>query len=290
MLRFTVFFSLGVLVFHQLSWLPDWRWALFEIVMTLCCLLVWRSVPVGALLAGVTWSHIYALLMLPASLPGEQQILDVAVSGHVVSLVERSDQVTRFLFEADQVEGLEAPLAGRWLLRLSWWDAPHVDPGEAWRLPVRLRAAHGYATPGAWDYEGWLYWQGIRYTGYVSRDAEPRLVSRGACCALTRLRSQLSAAIDALPVSSWTRGVIRALTVGDRSGLGHEDRAVLHMALRKWADVAQAIQPNEDAAILQAMRRDGFWPISDESGANGTPPLVSGLIAMQALETATAWT
>ena len=42
-LRFALFFSLGVLVFHQLSWLPDWRWVLLEISMMLGWILVWRG-------------------------------------------------------------------------------------------------------------------------------------------------------------------------------------------------------------------------------------------------------
>lgn len=224
MLRFALFFSLGVLVFHQLSWLPDWRWVLLEISMMLGWILVWRGLPVAALLAGFAWSHIYALLTLPALLPGEQQVLDVAVSGRVVSLVERSDQATRFLFEADRIDGLEAPLAGRWLLRLSWWDAPQINPGESWRLPVRLRAAHGYATPGAWDYEGWLYWQGVRYTGYVNAQPTIQRISDADCCWLNRLRQRVSNAVDAAPASAFARGVIRAISVGDRSGLTPEAR------------------------------------------------------------------
>ncbi|MGB5467035.1 MAG: ComEC/Rec2 family competence protein, partial [Sedimenticolaceae bacterium] len=224
MLRFALFFSLGVLLFHQLSWLPDWRWVLLEIAMMLGWILVWRGLPVAALLSGFTWSHIYALLTLPAFLPGEQQVLDVEVSGRLISLVERSDQVTRFLFEADRIDGLEAPLAGRWLLRLSWWDAPQINPGEAWRLPVRLRTAHGYATPGAWDYEGWLYWQGVRYTGYVQAQPTVQRGSGADCCWLNRLRQRVSNAVDAAPASAFARGVIRAISVGDRSGLTAEAR------------------------------------------------------------------
>lgn len=49
------------------------------------------------------------------------------------------------------------------------------------------------------------------------------------------------------------------------------DEGPLHIALRKWADVGQAIQPNEDAALYKTIRADDYWPISDESGANGTP-------------------
>ena len=223
-LRFTLFVSVGVVVFPQLSWLPVWRWAPLDLVILRGGALVWRGRPVTALLAVFAWSHIYALLTLPALLPGGQQVLNVEASGRVISLVERSDQVTRFLFEADHIDGLEAPLAGRWLLRLSWWDAPQIEPGDAWHLRVRLRAAHGYATPGAWDYEGWLYWQGVRYTGYVNAKQTIRRNPDADCCWLNRLRQRVSNAVDAAPASAFARGVIRAISVGDRSGLTPEAR------------------------------------------------------------------
>jgi hypothetical protein len=50
----------------------------------------------------------------------------------------------------------------------------------------------------------------------------------------------------------------------------------LHLALRKWADIGQSIQPNETAALYRQMRGDGYWPLSDESGARGEVPAVAG--------------
>ena len=35
-------------------------------------------------------------------------------------------------------------------------------------------------------------------------------------------------------------------------------------------------QPNEAAAIYKAMRQDGYWPLSDESGTRGQVPMVEG--------------
>lgn len=56
---------------------------------------------------------------------------------------------------------------------------------------------------------------------------------------------------------------------------GGED-AGLDLALLKWADVGQSIQPNEAAALYRAMRQDGYWPLSDESGTRGEVPVVEG--------------
>ena len=226
MLRLSCCFLLGVLAFHQLARLPGWWWLGAELLLIIS---IWRRFalrPVLALIIGFTWSHAFALVTVPPTLPGEGEVRRVLATGRVVSLPGRSLDPARFIFEADTIEGLGEPLSGAWRFRLSWRDPPAFSPGQRWRLPLRLRAAHGYATPGAWDYEGWLYWQGIRYTGYVSRDDEPRLLPDAPCCWLARVRGAASAAVDAVPASDFTRGVVRAITVGDQSGLTEEAKAL----------------------------------------------------------------
>ena len=225
--RFSIFFVLGVLAFHQLSWLPGWHWLGVELAS---CLPLWRLSRRGphlALLTGFAWSHAFALLTVPPLLPDDAQVMRLVVTGRVVSLPERSQDNLRFVFEADTVEGLSATLRGPWRLRLSWREGPPVRAGDVWRLPVRLRAAHGYANPGSWDREGWLYWQGIRYSGYISADSVPQRLSVAACCRLTQLRSAVSAAVDAVPMSDFARGVVRAITVGDQSGLSTATKDLL---------------------------------------------------------------
>jgi hypothetical protein len=52
----------------------------------------------------------------------------------------------------------------------------------------------------------------------------------------------------------------------------------LSQALLKWADQAQAagIQPNVAAALYRQARTDGYFPLTDESGARGVVPEVEG--------------
>lgn len=220
MLRFSVFFTLGVLGFHQLARLPGWPLLGVELALAV---LFWMRLRqhyvLLALLIGFSWAHAYALFKQPPRLPAEEQVLRLVVSGRVVSLLERARNPSRFIFEADHIEGLGEPLLGSWRFRLSWRNPPEIHTGDAWRLPVRLRAVHGYASPGAWDYEGWLYWQGVGYKGYVVSDGKPLHLASRTCCALTRIRAALSASIDTLPISDFARGVMRAITVGDQAGL-----------------------------------------------------------------------
>jgi len=218
-LRFAVLFALGTLLFHRLPELPGGVWWVAE---GLLGLLLWRLPllrPWLAALLGFAWSHAYALATLPPFIPDDAGVMRLTVDARVVSLVERSPYGVRFLVDAERIRGEAGPLPGHQRIRLSWRNPPVVMTGETWRLPVRLRAAHGYASPGAWDYEGWLYWQGVRYTGYVDPDREARRLPASPCCWLNRWRAAVADGIEGLQLSSFARGVIRALVVGDGSSL-----------------------------------------------------------------------
>ena len=225
-LRFALFFGLGSFLFQRLPELPGGYWLFAELLLILPGWWISRVRPLLAAPIGFAWAHLYALLTLPAFLPDAGRVMAVMASGEVVSLVERTPDTARFVFESRAIHGLDRPLVGRWNLRVSWRDAPDIRVGDAWQLPLRLRAVHGYASPGAWDYEGWLYWQGVRYRGYVDPKQLPQRLPDVPCCRLTRLRAGLADAIDRLPASAFSRGVLRALVVGDRSALSPQDKAL----------------------------------------------------------------
>ena len=226
MLLLAASFALGTLAFHQLAELPQGYWLLPGAAIAALCWFVLRSRVLLALVAGFCWSHAYALLTVPPPVPGQLPTMRLVLSGQVVSLIERKDRLARFVFAASTIEGLGDTIEGDWRIRLSWQDAPDLHPGDAWRFAVRVRAAHGYASPGAWDYEGWLYWQGIRYSGYVSADGPAQALDRSPCCFLQRWRDAISVVIDRSPVSAFSRGVVRAISIGDTSGLDGDVRTL----------------------------------------------------------------
>ncbi len=219
---------LGVLGFQQLSVLPDARW-----LLPLLPLLWWgRRFPVSlfpvALVAGFTWGHASALLHAPQEIP-PVFLKDVMIAeGVVLGLPDANAQRTRFFFLADRLETWSERLEGRWKLRLSWYrEAPELHPGECWRLPLRLKQAHGYRSPGAFDYEGWLYARGVRYTGYIRGDEAIRLGEAGWSMAL--LRQELGKLIDRAGTSVASAAVIKALVTGDRSGLSREQKQLFSL-------------------------------------------------------------
>ena len=51
--------------------------------------------------------------------------------------------------------------------------------GQRWRLLVRLKQPHGNANPHGFDYELYLFEQGVRATGYVRAGVPPGLPTAG---------------------------------------------------------------------------------------------------------------
>lgn len=232
MIRFALCFGLGTLLFHQLRDLPDLIWLIPQglgLVFLVTGRLFlktprWRSarlpVEVGLpLLLGFCWSHAYSVHAAPPYLDLDQPRADVTFVGTIVDLPQVNTQLTRFIIEATAVKIGAESIRGNWRFRLSWRDAPVLRPGDRWDLQARLRAVHGYASPGAWDYEGWLYHQGVRYTGYVTAGQAVAADAEVGCCLFDTYRDALRRSIGDLPLSPFAAGVVRALVVADRSGL-----------------------------------------------------------------------
>jgi len=114
-------------------------------------------------------------------------------------------------------------------VRLSWYrDAPVLRAGEPWRLTARLKPPHGFANPGGFDYERWLFQQGIKATGYIRGAVENRRLDTGpGIYIIDRWRQGLRERIREILPDSTGEALLRALVLGDRSGLGPEQWEVL---------------------------------------------------------------
>ena len=76
--------------------------------------------------------------------------------------------------------------------------APTLRAGQRWRFTVRLRRPHGNLNPHGFDYELWLFEQGVRATGYVRDAPAPRRCStRAPGHPVERLRQRVRDAIYA---------------------------------------------------------------------------------------------
>jgi len=182
----------------------------------------WRALRWPALAAaGFCWAGWHAAQLSLIQLPDSLEAKDVQVRGQVVGLPEQlAEGRLRLAF---RVETVRSGAGWRDLVlpaRLNWYrNAPAMHPGERWQLQVRLKAAHGVANPGGFDYERWLFAHGFRVTGYVRKSPANRLIEAAGASALQRLREHLSAHLKGLDLAAPQRALLRALTLGDRGGM-----------------------------------------------------------------------
>ena len=104
----------------------------------------------SGLLTGFFWAALLAQWALAPQLAKADEGRDVTIVGVVDSLPYRFEQGVRFNFTIEKNVGDAAVLPPH--ISLSWYAsattaAADVNPGERWRLTVRLQRPHGNANP-----------------------------------------------------------------------------------------------------------------------------------------------
>lgn len=210
-----------------------WAYAL----AVLCAAWVWRAkrkpwrhvLSLGLLGWGITGLHACAM---PDAIDPHLEGLDLDVQGQVLAMAQRQDSGWRFRFAVE-----EARLAGRVVkvpqeLYLGWYSASsqeasaflptQVWPGERWLLRVRLKAAHGHINPRGFDYELWLWEQGIRATGYVRQgpnDPPPQRLGQTGRHPIEWARQRVRERLLDGRMPEAVAGVLAALVVGDQAAI-----------------------------------------------------------------------
>ena len=184
---------------------------------------------------------------LPAALEG----VDLRVTGVVAAMPQRRDdgdvRLRLAVESAEQVSGqVERAVALPPLLDLSWYATQHgreprpvpdVHAGERWRLNVRLKAPHGAHNPHGFDYELWMWEQGVQAGGYVRTSARlderlgaPRLLGQTWRYPVEQARQAVRDAIVRHLASGGSdsardraAGVVAALVTGDQRAIERSD-------------------------------------------------------------------
>lgn len=252
----------------QLQQQALWPVALYGLVLALACMGGWAlrrgawrgwaqmlAWAVVWALAGFAVTGLHAQSRAMAIAPAlEGQDLDVV--GVVQAMPQRQDLGWRFRFRIEQAWRVDAsgdlqPVAvsrdvparvylgwyGQEGRHDSGWNLSAlpepVQAGERWRLRVRLKAPHGQMNPRGFDYELWLWEQGLRATGHVrtrAKDPPPqRLASTGWHPIegwRQRVREDLLTHVSgpgADAEAARRAGVLAALVVGDQAAIDRSD-------------------------------------------------------------------
>ncbi|MEI6065953.1 MAG: DNA internalization-related competence protein ComEC/Rec2 [Methylococcaceae bacterium] len=208
-------FLSGLLVVQQFSALPGNQWL---IVVTVCVgimawLRYWRWL---FFVTGVSWAIVFAMVRLSDRLPESLEGINIPVKGIIVDLPEQDERQTRFDFMVtESAQKLPSKL------RLSWYYPDQaIKAGQYWSFTVKLKRPHGSLNPGGFDYERWLFTQGVGAAGYVRPDSKPVLLGRdSAWINISVWRQSITDRLSLLLSESPSLGLIKALTIGDGNGI-----------------------------------------------------------------------
>lgn len=102
----------------------------------------------------------------------------------------------------------------------------NLRAGERWQMTVRLKAPHGNSNPHGFDYELWLWEQGVQATGYVRagpRDVPPKKLGVTWSHPIERARQSTREAIFERVDNRQLAGVLAALVMGDQNAIERAD-------------------------------------------------------------------
>ena len=166
---------------------------------------------------------------------------DLQITGVVASLPQTTENGYRFRFDVGSATTLEgAPVTLPPLIELGWYTGQFgvaplpeqlalpspVVAGEAWRLTVRLKAPHGARNPYGFDYELWLWDQGVQATGYIrtnAKDPAPLRLGQTVWHPVDRLRQSVRQRIFDRITDRSHAGLVAALVVGDQQAIDNRD-------------------------------------------------------------------
>lgn len=178
------------------------------------CIMVAALRPAAAFLLGLVLMSVAARVVIEQRLPLELEGRNLSLVAVVAEFPEQRGGAVRLIVESVRPPGFPQRI------RLSWHQPATLPSiGETWRLEVRLRRPRGFANPGGFDYEGWLFRNGIGATGYVVADGDNLRVDERPRSVLTGYRRRMAERIEAALPDDDATAVLMAITIGARHGI-----------------------------------------------------------------------
>lgn len=238
-------YAATVLCVHQAAEVASATQQFVAALVCLGCLLwAWRSrftyrfwvVSLAVVLGAWAYTHYQIAQVLVDQLPAHEQNKPFKLRVQVQSLVRLAPDRRYFIATVlgAQPQGVPSTIALSWNVK-EWggpyaqakaYDFPEIKPGQVWQLTAFLKSPHGLRNPYAFDYEGYVFAQGVRAVGTV-RGTPVLLADRPEQHSIEvwaqRWRHHLREAM--LPYVRDLRwgGVILALSIGDQASISPQD-------------------------------------------------------------------
>nr|WP_315495683.1 DNA internalization-related competence protein ComEC/Rec2 [uncultured Rhodoferax sp.] len=197
------------------------------------------------LLAGMAlgWGStgVRAVLFASTALAPALEGRDLRVTGVVEGLPQTTEAGLRFTLRVEQalLDGQAVAVPAR--MAVAWYASGYallgeqtalqrvpapLQAGERWQLTLRARAPHGSMNPHGFDYELWLWEQGLQASAYVRagpKDPEPQHLGQTWQAPVALARQALRDRILASVQDRRAAGLLAALVVGDQAAVDRSD-------------------------------------------------------------------
>jgi competence protein ComEC len=205
----------GILLVQQMAALPETVWLVLGLIGAgiLASWRYWRGL---VFVLGVMWAITFASSRLNDQLPEQLAGQDIQIDGYIADLPEHESNHVRFNFNVvKSVQNVPDSV------RLTWYYPDQIiKAGQHWSFTVRLKRPHGNLNPGGFDYERWLFVEGIGATGYIRTKPQPKLLDIGSTqTSLLVWRQHIADQLGQLLPNSESLPLIKALTIGDGDSL-----------------------------------------------------------------------
>lgn len=179
---------------------------------------------------------------------------DVVVTGVVANLPQRNETGLRFRLQVESALRNGEPVQVPPRMDVGWYggalaagpavavDTDSLPPGattiylnrqpaavqagERWQMTLRLKSPHGSRNPYGFDFELWLWEQGVQATAYVratAKDPPPKRLAQTWAYPVTLARQMVRERITEQVADRQTAGMIAALVVGDQKAIERAD-------------------------------------------------------------------
>jgi competence protein ComEC len=201
---------------------------------------------------GIIYTSLFANHKLETRLDESLVGQSLLVSGVVSNIPAVNGHVQRFIFDVEDLQILTSnrqhsldydsgsSFPNR--LRLNWYYGKVVNTSQRWQFEVRLKPPHGFMNPASFDYESWLFQQGIDATGYVRKSDHNKQLNNLSIESLAgsanRLREKISQFINVISHNRIDNeqsinsdynsfALIKALAIGEKSSISSKQWQVL---------------------------------------------------------------
>jgi len=211
-------FLCGIIILQQLPVLPEIQWWFASLLLLVVFFRQSKLRPVFWLLLGFLWAWMHAWWFYQHNLPNHLEGENIQITGEIISIPEIYLNRSKFVFKIDQLHSDKELWLKPGNIKLSWYGK-HMDllPGQIWQFTVRLKKPNGFMNPAGFDYESWLFQQGINAVGYVRKSDNNRLIASQWNFQL--IRHAIKHKLSSVLIDAEHKGVMLALALGMRGNI-----------------------------------------------------------------------